>query len=128
MTVERRTKIFIELKYDKEEVAKSCRGEPENSLRPLEHFSSACRYIRNILEHAPQVESNVKIILAEEEKLRKDIMKSDLGSDEMQEATKAFLFNVSRLRTVAAGTDTIRRDVEKKFKEFANASKGFFTE
>lgn len=105
-----------------------CTGDSENSILPLEHFSCACRHIRNVLWHTPQVESNVQIILQDEEKLRKDIMKSDLTPELMQQTTKTFLENVSKLRVVAAGTDTIKRDVEKKFREFVNASKGFFPE
>ncbi|WAR03633.1 hypothetical protein MAR_010191 [Mya arenaria] len=128
ITVERRSKTFIEITYDKEDISKNCKGEADQSLRPLEHFSRACRHIREVLEHAPQVERNVKIILADEDRQGKDIMKSELSADAMQRATHDFHENVSKLRVVAAGTDTIRRDVEKKFKEFANASKGFFKE
>ena len=71
---------------------------------------------------------NIKIILNDEETLRKDIMKADLTSEESVEATKAFLDNISKLRVMSMGTDTLYRDVEKKFKEFSAAAKGFFKE
>lgn len=126
--VERKSKNFIEVTYDKEEVGRMCQCDSEKAVLPLEHFSRACRHVRNILSHSPQVETNVNIILQDEEKLRKDIMKSDLSSETMQQATKVFLENVSKLRVISAGSDTIKRDAEKKFKEFANASKGFFSD
>ncbi|KAH3784929.1 uncharacterized protein LOC127842138 [Dreissena polymorpha] len=126
ITIERKSKTFIEVTYDKQEVSRLCKGEPELSLLPLEHFSRACRHIRDILSHAPTVETNAKILLQDEETLRKEIMKSDLENAEMQLATKAFIDNVSKLRVVAAGTDTIKRDAEKKFNEVSKASKCFF--
>lgn len=126
--VDRKGKNFLELKYDRQEVSRACSGDPQFSVLPLEHFSASCRHIHSILQHSPQVETNVKIILQDEETLRKDIMKSDLPNEQMQQTTKVFLENVSKLRVVAAGTDTIKRDAEKKFKEFVNASKGFFVD
>ena len=128
INVDRKGKTFLEVTYDKQEVSRKCTGNPENATRPLDHFSSACSNIRSILQHSPQVETNVKIILQDEETLRKDIIKSDLSSELMQQATKVFLENVSKLRVVAAGTDTMKRDVEKKFKEFVKASQWFFSE
>ena len=53
-------------------------------------------------------------------------MKADLPQTEIQQGIKTFCDNVSKLRVVAAGTDTIKRDVEKKFKEFTKAASGFF--
>lgn len=72
------------------------------------------------------MESNAKIILQDEDTLRKEIMKSNLENAEMQQATKAFIENISKLRVVAAGTGTMKRDAEKKFNEFSKASKCFF--
>lgn len=128
INIERKSKNFIEVKFDAKEIAKACEGNPEDVIRPLEHFANACRHIRNVLSHAPQVEQNVKIILQDEDNLKKEIMKADMTTTEIQQGIKIFLDNVSKLRTVAAGTDTIKRDVEKKFKEFSKASEGFFLE
>ena len=114
--------------FDAREVSISCKGNPEDALRPLELFKSACRHIRDILAHAPQVQTNAKIILEKEETLRRDIQKADLSMEECQQATRSFQYNVSKLRIMAAGTDTIFRDVEKKFKEFSRACEGFFKE
>ena len=55
-------------------------------------------------------------------------MKADLTSEESVDATKSFLENISKLRVMSAGTDTLHRDVEKKFKEYSAASRGFFKE
>jgi len=126
--LDRKTKTFLELSYDKTEVANKCNGNPENSINPLNHFRSACRHIREVLERAPQVQTNVSIILNDEDTLRKDIVKADLTPEAAQAGTKAFVDNVSKLRVIAAGTDTLKRDVEKKFKEFSKASEGFFKE
>ncbi|XP_045172907.2 uncharacterized protein LOC123534641 [Mercenaria mercenaria] len=126
--LERKSMNFIELTYDTKEITNTCAGDPETVIKPLEHFSNACRHIRNVLAHAPQVEHNVKIILQDEDTLKKEIMKADLSTTEIQQGIKTFCDNVSKLRTVAAGTDTIKRDVEKKFKEFSKASEGFFIE
>ena len=78
------------------------------------------------MARAPQVQSNISIVLNDEDTLRKDILKADLTPEVSQQAMRSFLDNVSKLRTSAAGTDTIKRDVEKKFKEFSKASEGFF--
>lgn len=126
--VERKSKHFIELSYDTKEIAVCCQGNQENTIKPLEHFSNACRNINIILSHAPLVEHNVQIILQDQEKLNRDILKEDLPNSELQEALKAFLENVSKLRVMRAGSDTIKRDVEKKFAEYSKASKGFFDE
>lgn len=126
--LDRKSKNFIELTYDTKEITRVCEVNPETVIRPLDHFSNACRHIRNILEHAPQVERNVKIILQDEDILKKEIMKADLSTTEIQQGIKIFCDNVSKLRVVAAGTDTIKRDVENKFKEFVKASEGFFND
>ncbi|KAL4223667.1 hypothetical protein ACF0H5_017135 [Mactra antiquata] len=128
ITIERTQKNLITVLFDSKEIARICGEKSDRVVKPLEYFASACRHIRNVLEHAPQVESNVKIILQEDEKMRKDIMKSDLSQEDIQRNIKALLENVSKMRVVAAGTDTIKRDVEKKFKEFSKASEGFFVE
>lgn len=105
-----------------------CQGNPDEVIQPLGHYGNACSHIRNVLSHAPQVENNLKIILQDEDKLKKDIMKADLSTTEVQQGIKTFLHNVSKLRTIASGVDTIKRDVEKKFKMFSKASEGFFKE
>lgn len=126
--VERKSKNFIEITYSSSEVSRKCTSNPETVIPPIEYFKSACKNIRDVLERAKQVQYNIKIILNDEETLRKDIMKADLTSEESVEATKAFLDNISKLRVMAMGTDTLHRDVEKKFKEFSAAAKGFFRE
>lgn len=126
--VERKSKNFIELTYSATEVSRNCTVNPEQVIPALEHFKSACKNIRDVLERAKQVQYNINIILNDEETLRKDIMKADLTSEESVDATKSFLDNISKLRVMGAGTDTLHRDVEKKFKEFSAASKGFFNE
>ena len=126
--VERKSKNFIEITYSPSEVSRKCTVNPERVIPAIEYFKSACKNIRDVLERAKQVQYNIKIILNDEETLRKDIMKADLTSEESVEATKAFLDNISKLRVMATGTDTLHRDVEKKFKEFSTAAKGFFKE
>jgi len=128
LKLERKTKTFLELTYDRTEVAHKCHGNPENCLEPLEHFKNACRHIREVLERSPRLQTNVAIVLNDEDTLRKDISKADLSAEVTQAGTKAFVDNVSKLRVMAAGTDTLKRDVEKKFKEYSKASEGFFTE
>lgn len=126
--VERKSKNSIEISYSATEVSRNCTVNPEQVIPALEYFKSACKNIRDVLERAKQVQYNISIILNDEETLRKDIMKADLTSEDSVEATKALLENISKLRVMAAGSDTLHRDVEQKFKEFSAASRGFFQE
>ena len=126
--VERRSKNFIEIGYSPTDISRNCTVNPEQVIPAIEHFKSACKNIRDVLERAKQVQYNIGIILNDEETLRKDIMKADLTSEESVDATKSFLENISKLRVMSAGTDTLHRDVEKKFKEYSAASRGFFKE
>lgn len=128
VTIERKSKNHIDVKFDVGEIRKNSQGDPEKIINSLQHYRDACKQIRNILDHAPQLEKSVSIVLNTEEDLRKDIVKLDLTNEERQKALKAVVENVSKLRSVAAGSDTIKRDVEKKFKEFSKASECFFTE
>lgn len=114
--------------YNASEVSNKCTVNPEQVIPALEFFKSACKNLRDVLERVKQVQYNINIILNDEETFRKDIMKAELTSEESVEATKALLENISKLRAMLFGTETLHRDAEKKFKEFSSASKGFFKE
>ena len=73
-----------------------------------------------------QVKSSIALILEEEEKLKRDVIKADPDGKQGPEPVRVTNANFSKLHKLPGYIDTIEKYSEKTFKEIANGSAVLF--
>lgn len=120
------TKNCIQITYDKRDVSEKCLGPAEDVLETLELYNKANNLIRNILAKSPQVQTSIRLILEEEQKLKREVTKADpdgkLGPEPLRKATE----NFSKLHKLPVFIETIQKYTNKTFKEIASGSRILF--
>lgn len=71
---------------------------PQQVLDCLQLFNSFNKNIQKILERAPEVENSAKILIDDEDNMRKEVTKADLAGTDGPETMKACNENIHKLR------------------------------
>nr|KAG5696889.1 hypothetical protein BaRGS_035299 [Batillaria attramentaria] len=118
-----REKRCIQLHYDSREISEQCSGLPEDVLESLELYNKMNRLIKGLLDKAPQVSRSLALVLDDEQKLKREVTKSDLPANEGPDAMRACTDNINRLRKLPVFIETILKYTEKIFREVLDGSK-----
>ncbi|XP_062591863.1 uncharacterized protein LOC134253346 [Saccostrea cucullata] len=127
LTVERR-KYSVVIVYENQDVMRNSTTNPQQVLDCLQLFNSFNKNIQKILERAPEVENSAKILLDDEDNMRKEVTKADLAGTEGPEAMKRCNENIHKLRKMNSHLKTIKSHTERTMKEVIEASKALFNE
>jgi len=123
-----REKFCIIIQYDRRDVSDQCspKCEPADVLETLELYNTCNRHIRDVMNRAHKVKSSIALILEEEEKLKRDVIKADPDGKQGPEPVRVTNANFSKLHKLPGYIDTIEKYSEKTFKEIANGSAVLF--
>ncbi len=123
-----RTRYSVTIGYDSAEVSRRCKGPAEDTIEALELFNKINKLTKSILEKSPKVKNSVQVILDDEQSLRREISKSDLGGSDEPEAMKICVANINKLRKLPGAIETIQKHSQKQFNDIKESSKCLFEE
>uniref|UniRef100_A0A0B6YPJ3 Uncharacterized protein n=1 Tax=Arion vulgaris TaxID=1028688 RepID=A0A0B6YPJ3_9EUPU len=122
------TKNCIQITFDRRDVSEKCQGPAEEVLETLDLYNKANNLIKTILSKSPQVRNSITLVLEEEQKLKREVTKTDpdgkFGPDPLRKTSD----NFTKLHRLPVNIDTIQKYTSKTFKEIANGSKILFEE
>lgn len=114
--------------YENQDVMRNSTTNPQQLLDCLELYNAFNRNIQKILQRAPEVENSAKILLDDEDNMRKEVTKAGLAGTDGPEAMKACNENIQKLRKINSSLRTIKKHTERTMKEVIEASKALFSE
>lgn len=126
LSIGRKSKYCIQIDYDAHEVSTESGPRPEVVISALELFNRANKLTKDIMDRAPNVNRSVQLILNDENSLRKEVTKADLGPSAGPEAMKNCVENISKIRKIPSAMETIQRDTQRVFDEILAGSKCLF--
>ena len=122
-----RHRYCIQLEYDVKDVSANA-TVLERATKAVKLYNEANRLCNLILERSSQIKRSVELIVNDEERLRREVLKSNLSNTDAPEAMKICIANVNKLRQIPGAVELIHSHTEKIFSDIKEASKVFFVE
>ncbi|KAK3588691.1 hypothetical protein CHS0354_028902 [Potamilus streckersoni] len=123
--IERKSKTFLEVSYDPEDVSENCTVSPELVLEPLRHYKTTFNHAKVVLQHTPDIKEKISVIINDKQTMLKEIAEVDPMRDGGAEGMKAIMSNIKKLKQMNLNINDVQQRTEQTCRELIDASKSF---